>query len=71
MLPKQLKAIKESLESLKNLDDKQKELLNELNFINKNTELEKDIKENYTFLKKIMESFSVASDTCPACGKRK
>ncbi|MDR6463343.1 hypothetical protein [Chryseobacterium sediminis] len=71
MLPKQLKTIKSSLEKINNPDEKQKELLNELNFINKSTYFEKDLEKNYVVHKLLLESFTVASDTCPACGKRR
>ena len=71
MLPKQLKSIKDYLTSLKTLDDKQKQLLHELTFIDKNTTFEKTLDENYSYREKIFESFTVASDTCPTCGKKK
>ncbi|WP_298147541.1 hypothetical protein [Flavobacterium sp.] len=64
MLPKQLKSIKEHLSNLPKLDDKQKQLLNELNFVEKNYTF-----EGYIFQEKIFESFAVASSTCPNCGK--
>ncbi|WP_394665468.1 hypothetical protein [uncultured Chryseobacterium sp.] len=71
MLTKQLSNIKLSLENLKYLTEEQKELLHELNFIDKNIALKKDIEENYTIQKMIFESFAVANTICPVCGKRK
>ncbi|CAD0221304.1 hypothetical protein [Chryseobacterium sp. JV274] len=71
MLPEQLNTIKVNLEKLNNLDENQRELLNELNFINKSIALKKDLEQNYIVEKMIFESFAVASNTCPACGKRK
>jgi len=65
MLPKQLKSIKEHLTNLPKLDDKQKQLLHELTYIEKNLTFDK-----YLYQEKIFESFAVASSTCPNCGKK-
>lgn len=65
MLPKQLKSIKDHLTSLPKLDDKQKQLLNELIFVEKNLTF-----DEYLYQEKIFESFAVASTTCPNCGKK-
>lgn len=64
MLPKQLKSIKDHLTNLPKLDDKQKQLLHELIFVEEKLTFEK-----YLFQEKIFESFAVASSTCPNCGK--
>jgi hypothetical protein len=70
MLPKQLHIIQEYLESLTSPDENQKELLNELNFIDVNEEINLEFTINYTVRKKLFESFSVAPSNCPACGKK-
>jgi Tfp pilus assembly protein PilN len=65
MLPKQLKEIKDHLINLQKLDDKQKQLLQELTFVEKNLTF-----DEYRYQEKIFESFAVASGTCPSCGKK-
>lgn len=70
MLTKQLQKTKEYLEGLTSLSDGQKELLHELNFLDENEVIKKEIDEKYRILKKIFESFSVAKSNCPTCGKK-
>lgn len=66
MLPKQLHIIQKYLQSLTSPHENQKELLNELNFIDVNEEINLE----FTINKKLFESFSVAPSNCPTCGKK-
>lgn len=70
MLLKQLKIIKEHLQNIKekDLDENQKELLNELNFIDE--KLSQNDYSKYRYQKLLLESFSVAPKNCPTCGKK-
>lgn len=73
MLTKQLKALKNHLDSLqaqkKALTKEQKQLLHEINFIDNSPVMEIGF-EDYRYEEIKLESFAVASGTCPNCGKK-
>lgn len=73
MLTKQLKALKNYLDSLqaqkKTLTKEQKQLLHEINFIDNSPIIEIEF-EDYRYEEIKLESFAVASGTCPNCGKK-
>jgi len=68
MLPTQLKKIKTHLLSISTLNKAQKQLLNELNFIDANNTIGKEF-EKYSYEATLLESFSMAVGSCPTCGK--
>lgn len=70
MLPKQLKFIKDFLNSLEEdaLTEQQQQLLSELEFINNH--IDSKLLLTYKLRNKLFESFAVSDDLCPSCGKR-
>jgi hypothetical protein len=72
MLPKQLAQIRRMLE-LKDeniiLNDNEKEMLNELNWMNRNTELQRLIQSHIT-ADNLVDEVEVLPDRCPGCGRR-
>lgn len=68
MLPTQLQKIKNHLLSKPTLTKVQKQLLNELNFIDGNQKISDEFK-GYSYEATLLESFSMAVGSCPNCGK--
>lgn len=68
MLPDKLNDLKSYLEGKRFLKKSEKELLDELSFIDENFLIQEELKEKYTetFL---FESFAMAPSNCPTCGK--
>ena len=73
MLTKQLKALQKHLVQLQiqriALTKEQKQLLHEITFIDNNPIIEIEF-DDYRYEEIKLESFAVASGTCPNCGKK-
>lgn len=68
MLPDKLNDLKSYLEGKGILKKSEKELLDELSFIDENFLIQEELKEKYTEIK-LFESFAMAPSHCPTCGK--
>lgn len=68
MLPNKLNDLKSYLEGKRILKIEEKELLDELKFIDENFSIQSELEENYGE-RNLFESFAIAPSHCPTCGK--
>jgi len=68
MLPDKLNDLKSFLEGKRLLTKNEKELLDELKFIDENYLIKEELKENYGE-DYLLESLAMTPSHCPTCGK--
>jgi hypothetical protein len=73
MLPTQLDAIRIRLEETQQagtaLNGEQKELSAELSYLDENNNISQELKK-WNSIRPLPESYTVATGTCPVCGKK-
>jgi len=69
MLPDKLNDLKCFLEGKRFQNSDERKLLQELNFIDSNFQIQEELEEKYG-KESLFESFALASEYCPTCGKK-